>query len=231
MLGYRSSSELYIKHLKKIGGSVGNLTKIYSPMTTLIDETRPHLLYIGDRVRITSGVKILTHDFSYSVCRPVFHDLINDHVRPTIIGNNVFLGVNSIVLPGVKIGDNCIIGAGAVVSMNIPDNSVVVGNPAKVVSSLSEFYEKRRKSAVADAFALANLWREKKGEEPTVKEMSTFWWLFLKRDKKELERYGVNPKFSCDNTEEIMEDFFNSQPIFDSFDDFLNKSKVDSGKI
>ena len=61
--------------------------------------------------------------------------------------------------------------------------------------------------------------------------MSTFWWLFLKRDKKELERYGVNPKFSCDNTEEIMEDFFNSQPIFDSFDDFLNKSKVDSGKI
>lgn len=231
MLGYRSSSELYIKHLKKIGGSVGNLTKIYSPMTTLIDETRPHLLYIGDRVRITSGVKILTHDFSYSVCRPVFHDLINDHVRPTIIGNNVFLGVNSIVLPGVKIGDNCIIGAGAVVSMNIPDNSVVVGNPAKVVASLSEFYEKRRKSAVADAFALANLWREKKGEEPTVKEMSTFWWLFLKRDKKELERYGVNPKFSCDNTEEIMEDFFNSQPIFDSFDDFLNKSKVDSGKI
>lgn len=225
--GYRASSDSYIEHLKSIGCTIGELNKIYSPMTTLIDETRPHLLFIGNQVRITGGVKILTHDFSYSVCRPVYHDLINDHVKPTIIGNNIFLGVNSVILPGTIIEDNCIIGAGAVVSSRVTSGSVVAGNPAKTIMTLEEFYNRRKESSIKDAFDLANLWRKKKnGADPTIKEMSNFWWLFLPRSVEELKKNHIDPSLSCDNVDEIITDFLNSKPVFNGFDDFLEKSKV-----
>ncbi|HOP59466.1 MAG TPA: acyltransferase, partial [Bacteroidales bacterium] len=53
------------------------------------------------------------------------------------IGNNVFIGNNCTILPGTTVGDNCIIGAGSVVRGNFPENSVIVGNPAKVVMPMS----------------------------------------------------------------------------------------------
>jgi acetyltransferase-like isoleucine patch superfamily enzyme len=53
------------------------------------------------------------------------------------IGNNVFVGTNCIILYGTTIGDNCIVGAGSVVRGHYPDNSVIVGNPAKVVTRTS----------------------------------------------------------------------------------------------
>ena len=58
------------------------------------------------------------------------------------IGNNVHIGNNTIILPNVRIGDNCIIGAGAVVTKSIPDNSVAAGNPAKVIRTVKDFNEK-----------------------------------------------------------------------------------------
>ena len=57
--------------------------------------------------------------------------------------NNVFIGCNSIIMGGVRIGNNVVIGAGSVVTKDIPDNSVVVGNPAKVIKTFDEFIEKR----------------------------------------------------------------------------------------
>ncbi len=60
----------------------------------------------------------------------------------TVIGNNVFIGVNAVVLPGVHIGDYSIIGAGAVVTKDIPNGSVAVGNPARVIQSIEEFKAK-----------------------------------------------------------------------------------------
>ncbi len=58
------------------------------------------------------------------------------------VGNNCFIGHSVIVLPGVTIGDNVIIGAGSVVSRNIPSDSVAAGVPAKVICSLDEYYER-----------------------------------------------------------------------------------------
>lgn len=55
------------------------------------------------------------------------------YAKPVVIGNNVWLGENVIVLPGVTLGDNCIIGAGSVVTKSIPANSIAVGNPCLVV--------------------------------------------------------------------------------------------------
>lgn len=59
-----------------------------------------------------------------------------EYARPITVGNNVWIGANVSVLPGVTIGDNCVIGAGSVVVKDIPANSVAVGNPCKVIKSI-----------------------------------------------------------------------------------------------
>ena len=61
-----------------------------------------------------------------------------EYAKPITIGNNVWIGAQVCVLPGVTIGDNCVIGAGSVVTKNIPDNSLAVGNPCRVIRTLNE---------------------------------------------------------------------------------------------
>lgn len=221
LLGFRSSSEEYIKYLKNSGCSIGENVIIYSPNTTTIDATRPVLLEIGDSVRITAGVIILTHDFSYSVCRQVYHDVVNDHSRVTHIGNNCFIGMNSIILPGTYIGDNCIVGAGSVVSKTFPDNSVIAGNPARQIDTLENYYNKRKQSAIQDAINYCNTFRAKKKRNPSIKEMGNYCWLFLPRKKELLYENKLDMSMSGDNTDEILEDFLSSKPYFTSFEEFL----------
>jgi len=61
-----------------------------------------------------------------------------EYARPITVGNNVWLGGNVVVLPGVSIGNNSIIGAGSVVTKDIPDNVIAVGNPCKVIRKIEE---------------------------------------------------------------------------------------------
>jgi acetyltransferase-like isoleucine patch superfamily enzyme len=86
---------------------------------------------IGDNCLITHGVKIIAHDGSLRLTDP-----FSDRSGTVIIGNNVFVGVNSIILRNVTIGDNCIIAAGSVVVKDVPSASVVAGNPARIIRSL-----------------------------------------------------------------------------------------------
>lgn len=83
----------------------------------------PQGIHIGDGTHVLNGSMILSHDF----CRRLKTD--------TYIGKNCVIGVRSIILPGITIGDSCIVGAGTVVSKDVPANSVVVGNPAKIVKT------------------------------------------------------------------------------------------------
>lgn len=69
--GYKADSLSYIKHLKSIGMEIGSDCIIYAPTKTLIDEQYPWMITIGDHVRITEGVKILTHDYSWSVLKNI----------------------------------------------------------------------------------------------------------------------------------------------------------------
>lgn len=114
------------------GGKVGKNFDIYE---TRIDLTNPYLISIGDDVTITSSY-VLTHDAS-------LHKKTGySKVGKIKIGNNVFIGYCSIILPGVTIGNNVVVGAGTVVSKDIPDNVVVVGNPPKVLYTYEEFLKK-----------------------------------------------------------------------------------------
>ncbi|MEL6686867.1 MAG: DapH/DapD/GlmU-related protein [Pseudomonadota bacterium] len=83
-------------------------------------------IHFGDNVRLGPNVGIISANHSL--------DDYEDHIPtdPIEIGDNVWIGMNSVVMPGVKIGNNVVIGAGSVVTRDIPPNSIAVGNPCKV---------------------------------------------------------------------------------------------------
>ena len=93
------------------------------------------LIEIGNNVTLSKAA-LLAHDGSTQHCCK------KSRVGKIKIGNNVFVGYHSIILPNVRIGDNVIIGAGSVVVHDIPKNSVAVGNPCKVISSYDEYRKK-----------------------------------------------------------------------------------------
>jgi len=101
---------------------------------------------IGDNTAIGGNCKILDNDF-----HPIEYEdrnrLMNDPnggdsdlvpSKPIVIGRNCFIGCNSIILKGTILGDGCVVGAGAVVSGKFEENSVIVGNPAKVIKKLEQ---------------------------------------------------------------------------------------------
>ncbi len=89
---------------------------------------------IGDNTRIGANVKIIDTDF-HPIDPEQRLNGNNDKAlsKPIKIGDNVFIGMNSIILKGTKIGDNCVVGAGSVVTGCFEDNCVIAGNPAKIV--------------------------------------------------------------------------------------------------
>lgn len=100
-----------------------------------------HNLIILDANKVTFGdnVFIAPNCGFYTAGHPLDYKQRNqglEYAKPIKVGNNVWIGGNVVVLPGVEIGDNCVIGAGSIVTKNIPSNSVAVGNPCKVIKTI-----------------------------------------------------------------------------------------------
>ncbi len=88
---------------------------------TKLDKTFPLGIHIGDESYFASGAIMFSHDFSRN---------IKTH---TYVGRKCFIGANAIIMAGVKIGDEVIVGSGSIVTKNVPSNCIVAGNPAKII--------------------------------------------------------------------------------------------------
>lgn len=131
--------KLRIKMLKRQGVIIGNRCSIAK---NVIFGSEPYLVSLGDDVRLTSNVQFITHDGGMWVLRNL--DLLRnaDKFGKITIGNNVNIGWNVVIMPGVVVGNNVVIGVGSIVTKNVADNSIVAGIPAKVISSVEEYYNK-----------------------------------------------------------------------------------------
>ena len=115
------------------GVTIGKDCRIYSRQFG----GEPWLVTIGDHVDVSTNVEFITHDGTGW--------LISDergrrhHFAPITVGNNVYIGSHTIILPGVTIGSSVIIGAGSLVNQSIPDNCVVTGSPIKYRMSFEDF--------------------------------------------------------------------------------------------
>lgn len=221
--GIRYSSESYISHLRKIGVGIGNRTTIFDPRSTIIDESRPWLIKIGDDVQITAGVTILTHGYDWSVLKGVYGEVLGSS-GGVEIGNNVFIGMHSTILKGVHIGQNVIIGANSLVNKDIPDNCVAAGNPCRKIMDLSEYHQKRKKAQLKEATELVQLYRERKGKEPDERALHEFFWLFSD-DPDNLPELWKHMNSLIGNealTNEVMK---KHQKSFTDMDDFLKSIK------
>lgn len=126
----------HINRAKTLGVKLGKDCRLFSSNFG----SEGYLIEIGDHVTITDGVKFITHDGGIWVFRHL--DPEADVFGKIVIGSNVFIGINSIILPGVRLGDNTVVGAGSVVTKSFEGNQVIAGNPAKVICTLDEYREK-----------------------------------------------------------------------------------------
>ena len=220
------TSESILENLRKGGAEIGEDVRIFAPDNTVIDATAPFLLTIGNHVRITEGVIILTHDYSWSVLKRLeAEDVVPGRIlgaqSPVEIGNNVFIGMNTIITRGVKIGDNVIIGAGSVVTKDCDSDSVYAGNPAKKLMTVKAFYEKREARQFEEAREIAIRYRQRFGTMPPKEIFFEYFMLFA-----EAQEAQDIPKFKfqlerMDNEEASLRYMQRQESMFPDYDAFL----------
>lgn len=137
-------SRLYWKHLASpykyavhLGVNIGSNNQIGKNHWS----SEPYLITIGSHCQLTD-CKIFTHGGG-QVLRDKYPSF--DCFGKVTIGNFVYIGSNALILPGVTIGNNVLIAAGSAVTKSIPDRMVVAGNPAKIICSIDDYYERNKK--------------------------------------------------------------------------------------
>lgn len=182
---------VYFDFLRSKGVKIGkNIRLMGSPRSCVIDITRPSLVEIGDNVFINSNFRLFTHDYVTSVFKHLYHEFIPSS-GAVKIGNNVSFAQNCTVLKGVTIGDNCFIGAGSIVTKDVPANSVAVGAPAKVVCKIEDYFERRKIECEDEAFCYARSIKERFNREPVASDFWEEFYLFV--DASNIDRYPEIP--------------------------------------
>lgn len=152
-----------IGYAKSLGVKIGDNVHFYGMKVNMFS-TEPWLITIGNNVHITADCCFVTHDGGTLILRNEVPDL--ELTSPITVGNNVYIGMRTLIMPGVKIGNRVIIGAGSIVTKDIPDNSVAVGVPCRVIKTVDEYLLK----AKSNSLHLGHL----KGEEKAIELKKLF---------------------------------------------------------
>ena len=151
--GNKYDSDTYVNYLRRCGIKIGDNTRFYNVEFALVDTTRPYLIEIGDNVKLTKGITILSHDYAWSVIKNKYGNVMGS-------------------------AGNVIIGAGSVVSKDIPSDCVAIGSPAKPVMTLEEYYYRRIESQEKEVEDLIKAYQVRMGKNPGEDELKDFFWLF-----------------------------------------------------
>ena len=157
----QKKTESYLKNLIGKGLVIGENTSIMEPF--FFDPQHCFLISIGKNCTLAPNVRLIAHDASTK------RYLGYTRIGKITIHDNCFIGDSVIVLPNVTIGSNTIIGAGALVNKNIPENVVAAGNPVRVICSLQDYKSKMKNSAMktgvyGDEYMLDNITNDRMKE-------------------------------------------------------------------
>lgn len=108
----------------------------------------PKMIRFHDNVVVAADVTFVNHDAIYAMLRNISEKPVEEHFGCIEVMDNVFIGLGSIILPNVRIGENVIVSAGSVVTKDVPPNSIVGGVPAKVIGSFDALVAERMKEAL-----------------------------------------------------------------------------------
>ena len=127
-----------VAYARRLGVKLGNNCQLLVDPSIAFG-SEPWLITLGDHVYVTEGVRFVNHEGAVWVLRGL--DKSMEEVAkyaPIRVGNNVMIGMNSVIMPNVTIGNNVVIAAHSVVTKDVPDNTVVGGIPAKPISNLEK---------------------------------------------------------------------------------------------
>ena len=210
------SSEDCLNWYRSKGLRIGEGCTVRDPKDIQIDITRPELIEIGNNVLLHKGTIILSHDWAGRMLLKKYSLFLPSHGKVKI-GNNVWLGENVTILKNVEIGDNVIIGTGSIVTKSIPSDSVAVGIPARVVSTIKDYYDKRKVESVEETIEYAIAIYES-GRTPVVEDFYDDYPAFVDGSNYKDYNYPYSHIFSQEEFEIWKKKY---KAPYSSFDAFL----------
>ena len=215
----QTKRERFIAFLKKKGIKIGDGCMFFQGIRTMsFDITRPSLVEIGNNVAFNKNFTLMTHDYATKIFLHKYNDFIPSSGLIKI-GNNVSFGMNCTVIKGTNIGDNCFIGLGSIVTNKIPSNCIALGRPAKFVCTIEDYYKRRKRKCIKEAFTYARSIKERFNRMPIIDDFFEEFPLFLNgndEEHKQLIKKQLGPAY---------EHFKNNhKATFNGLDDFLKQA-------